>query len=99
VYVSCLDGLVALRVATGRAPAFRVAWRSAHFNAGPPIVAGGAVWTLDQDSGTLFAFDLATGRERGRARVGLAAHFAAPSAADGLVLVATGRQVTAITMG
>jgi outer membrane protein assembly factor BamB len=99
VYVSCLDGLVALRVATGRAPAFRVAWRSARFNAGPPIVAGGAVWTLDQDSGVLFAFDPATGRERGRARVGLAAHFAAPSAAGGLVLVATGRQVTAITMG
>jgi hypothetical protein len=92
VYVPCVDGLVALRVATGPSPAFRVAWRSARFNAGPPIVAGGAVWTLDQDSGTLLAFDPASGRERGRVHVGLAAHFAAPSAAGGLVLIATGPQ-------
>lgn len=99
VYVSCVDGLVALRVTTGPAPTFQVAWRSAPFNAGPPIVAGGAVWTLDQETGTLFAFDPATGRERGRIHIGLAAHFAAPSAADGLVLIATGRQVTAVTMG
>jgi outer membrane protein assembly factor BamB len=99
VYVPCVDGLVALRVATGPAPSFRVAWRSARFNAGPPIVAGGAVWTLDQDNGTLLAFDPANGRERGRVHVGPAAHFAAPSAADGLVLIAAGRQVTAVTMG
>jgi outer membrane protein assembly factor BamB len=98
VYVPCTDGLVALRVARQPAPAFRVAWRSARFNAGPPIVAGGAVWTLDQQTGTLLAFDPATGRARGRVHVGLAAHFAAPSAADGLILVATGRQVTAVTM-
>jgi polyvinyl alcohol dehydrogenase (cytochrome) len=99
VYVPCVDGLVALQVTTGLTPAFRVAWRRARFNAGPPIVAGGAVWTLDQDSGTLLAFDPANGQERGRVHVGLAAHFAAPSAAGGLVLVATGRQVTAVTMG
>ena len=99
VYVPCVDGLVALRVATEPAPAFRVAWRSARFNAGPPIVAGGAVWTLDQETGTLLAFDPTTGRPRGQLRVGLAAHFAAPSAADGLVLVGTGRHVTAVTMG
>jgi outer membrane protein assembly factor BamB len=99
VYVPCVDGLVALRVAREPVPVFRVAWRSARFNAGPPIIAAGAVWTLDQDTGTLLAFDPATGRARGRVRVGLAAHFAAPSAADGLVLVAAGRQVTAVTMG
>jgi outer membrane protein assembly factor BamB len=99
VYVSCVDGLVALRVAGRPAPSFRVAWRSARFNAGPPIVAGGAVWTLDQDSGTLLAFDPVDGRERGRVHVGPAAHFAAPSAAGGLVLIATGRQVTAVTLG
>jgi hypothetical protein len=95
VYMPCVDGLVALRVAGGPAPSFQVAWRSARFNAGPPIVAGGAVWTLDQDSGTLLAFDPVDGRERGRIHVGLAAHFAA----GGLVLIATGRQVTAVTMG
>jgi outer membrane protein assembly factor BamB len=99
VYVPCVDGLVALRVAGRPAPSFRVAWRSARFNAGPPIVAGGAVWTLDQDSGTLLAFDPADGRERSRIQVGPAAHFAAPSADGGLVLIAAGRQVTAVTLG
>jgi outer membrane protein assembly factor BamB len=98
VYVPCVDGLVALRIATQPAPAFRVAWRSTRFNAGPPIVAGGAVWTLNQDTGILLAFDPATGRARGQVPVGLAAHFAAPSAADGLVLIAAGRQVIAVTM-
>jgi hypothetical protein len=38
-----------------------VVWRSARFSAGPPIVGGGAVWTFDQDSGTLLAFDPANG--------------------------------------
>jgi outer membrane protein assembly factor BamB len=99
LYVPCLDGLVALRVASGPAPSFRVAWRSARFNAGPPIIAGGAVWTLDQESGTLLALDPVNGRERGRIHVGPAAHFAAPSAAGGLILIAAGRQVTAVTTG
>jgi outer membrane protein assembly factor BamB len=99
VYVPCVDGLVTLRIATQPAPAFRVAWRSTRFNAGPPIIAGGAVWTLDQETGTLLAFDPTTGRVRGQIHVGPAAHFAAPSAADGLVLVAAGRQVSAATMG
>jgi hypothetical protein len=92
-----VDRRCELLVATGPTPAFRVAWRSARFNAGPPIVAGGAVWTLDQETATLLAFDPATGHERGRVHVGLAAHFAAPSAAGGLVLLAVGRQVTAVT--
>jgi hypothetical protein len=55
---------------------------------GEPLVVGGRV---------LVATEGDSGHERGRVHVGLAAHFAAPSAAGGLVLLAVGRQVTAVT--
>src|SRR5438270_799727 len=57
VYVPCTDGLVALRVSGGH---FAVAWRGGPD--GPPIVAGGAVWSIDTGNGTLEALAAGSGR-------------------------------------
>ena len=97
VYVPCTSGLVALRVESS-APSFGVAWRSANFSAGPPIVAAGAVWSADPGAGVLYALDAASGRQLAQIQVGEMMHFATPAATDGLVLVGAGRRLVALRL-
>jgi outer membrane protein assembly factor BamB len=91
VYAPCTGGLVALRART-----LLTAWRGPGFRAGPPIVAGGAVWTVDLDGGTLYALDARTGRVRLRTGIGDPAQFTTPTAADGSIYVGGGAQVIAL---
>ena len=97
VYVPCASGLVALRVDTA-APSFSAAWRAAGFAAGPPILAGGALWSADAAAGVLYALDPASGRRLYQDAVGRTAHFATPAATDGFVLVAAERQLVALRL-
>jgi hypothetical protein len=57
--------------------------------AGSPILAAGSLWSIDRVSGTMLVLDPATGAVRKSFPVGPVAHFAAPAAALGLVLVPT----------
>jgi polyvinyl alcohol dehydrogenase (cytochrome) len=93
VYLPCLSGTVAVRAA--RSPArLRLLWNSGT-GGGPPIVAGGLVWTIGQD-GILYGLDPGTGKVRQRADIGpLANHFPTPSVGGGLLLAATTTQVVA----
>ncbi len=93
VYLPCESGTVALQV-TDTPPGLRLVWRSAA-GGGPPIVAGGLVWTIGQD-GTLSGLDPATGEVRQQASVGVPAnHFPTPSVGDGLLLAPSADQVVA----
>jgi hypothetical protein len=94
VYVPCTDGLVAVRVASGGG-SFSVLWRADGFSAGPPIVAGGLVWTVDLSSDALVGLDPGDGHEVVRQRTDDASHFATPSSAPGCVFVPTLRTITA----
>ena len=87
VYVPCTDGLYALRVQGHR---FGVAWHAGGFSAGPPIVAGGAVWSIDRGGGELSAFDAGSGRKITSAGLGGPVSFPTP-AASGDLLVAPAR--------
>src|SRR5436309_8551592 len=60
IYVPCTDGLVALPVSEDTR-SFTSLWRSGNFDAGPPIVAGGLVWTVDLSVGALVGLDEANG--------------------------------------
>ena len=94
IYVPCTDGLVALRVADdGRS--FHQVWRSSAFDAGPPIVAGGFVWTVDLSSPALVGLDPGDGHEVVRHPMGEVSHFASPSSAPGCLFVPTSRTITA----
>ncbi len=64
--------------------------------AGSPILAGGSLWSVDAASGVLYVLDPASGAVRTTVSVGPVAHFAAPSAALGLVLVPTRSGITAL---
>jgi outer membrane protein assembly factor BamB len=92
VLVPCGDGLVAVRV-TGNHVA--VAWRSAAFNAGPPVVGNGTVWTIDIDAGVLHGLDATTGAEAFRGSIGAVAHFATPTIAGDRLLVVGDRRLLA----
>jgi outer membrane protein assembly factor BamB len=92
LFVPCTDGLVALRVS---GDSFATAWRSGSFNAGPPIIAGGAVWSIDTGSGTLTAFAPDSGRVLATDSLGTVTHFATPSAGGGRLFAPANDRVIA----
>src|SRR5206468_3310666 len=94
VYVPCGDGLVALRI-DDDGNGFSVTWKTEGFDAGPPIVAGGLVWTVDLTSDALVGVDPGNGHEIVREQVDVASHFASPASAPGCVFVPTLRTITA----
>ncbi len=96
IFVPCRDGLVALQVANG---VFTTAWRTSSFFAGPPVVTGGIVWTLDRDSGALLGYSTSTGHQAYSFPVGSVVHFVGPAAGDGRVFVTAGDKVVSFLLG
>jgi outer membrane protein assembly factor BamB len=92
-YLPCESGILAVK-ATRSPPALRVLW-SASVSSGPPIVAGGLVWTIGQN-GKLYGLDPATGKIRQQATIGIPAnHFPTPGIGAGLLLAPSARNVIA----
>ena len=94
VFVPCTAGLMAIAVGASP-PSLRTLWTFSQ-SSGPPIVAGGLVWTESQ-SGTLYGVDPANGNQVSElpGAGGTANHFPTPSAADGLLMAASATQVIA----
>jgi outer membrane protein assembly factor BamB len=96
VFVPCPDGVVAIRFDGDR---LTVGWRSeGSFDAGPPIVAGGLVWSVDLGDPALVGLDPDDGTGVVRLALDDASHFASPSAAPGCVFVPTRTSVTAFCL-
>jgi outer membrane protein assembly factor BamB len=93
LYVACDHGPVHAFTVDTAAATFTPLWVSDH-NGGPPIVAGGAVWSEDE-GGTLRAFDPASGHTVQSFSTGGADRFVTPMVAGNDVVVAAGRQVHA----
>jgi len=92
VYLPCLAGPVAVEASAPNG--FRVLWQ-ASVGGGPPILAGGLVWTMSQD-GYLFGLNAATGRVTVQASVGLQSnHFPTPGIGEGLLLAPTSTRIVA----
>ena len=92
-YLPCLSGPIAVK-ATRSPPALHVLWSSS-VGGGPPIVAGGLVWTIGQN-GKLYGLDPSTGKVRQQATIGEPAnHFPTPGIGAGLMLVASAQNVIA----
>ena len=94
VFVPCSTGLRMVQIRSSGA--IRVGWQTASGATGPPVVGGGAVWSLDIGSGVLYALAPSSGRVIGHVDVGSVPHFVSPTLWDGLVLVGTMRGVTAV---
>ena len=85
--------LVAVRVDSAHR-SFRVAWRQS-FRAGPPIIAGGAVWSYDLDSGRLSGFDPSSGRRRATLQLGHVDQFSTPTAVGTMLFAGAGKHLIA----
>jgi outer membrane protein assembly factor BamB len=93
VYLPCLSGIIAV-TATRSPPSLHLLWSSG-VGGGPPIVAGGLVWTIGQN-GRLYGLDPATGKIRQQADIGAPAnHFPTPGIGDGLLLAGCAQNVIA----
>jgi hypothetical protein len=96
IYVPCSDHLVALLLTTTPSPSFSAAWTGPAGSIGPPIVAGGLVWTIGYNNSRLFGLLASAGDVR--VSVALAqtpSHFSTPSSGDGLIFVPDGLQILA----
>jgi outer membrane protein assembly factor BamB len=93
VFVPCTNGLVALHIDNG--PSFKVAWSSPNFFAGPPVVTGGMVLTMDR-SGTLYGFIVDTGDVIFKLTLGSVMHFTTPALSGGRIFVAADRKIISL---
>ncbi|MGO8957845.1 MAG: PQQ-binding-like beta-propeller repeat protein [Streptosporangiaceae bacterium] len=93
VYLPCLSGPVAVR-ARKSPPGLRLLW-AARAGGGPPIMAGGLIWTIGTN-GELYGLSPANGTVRKQAAIGApATDFPTPGIGDGLLLAASARRVVA----
>ncbi|HYR04800.1 MAG TPA: PQQ-binding-like beta-propeller repeat protein [Nitrososphaerales archaeon] len=96
VFVPCRDGLVELQVANG---AFTTVWHTSSFFAGPPVVTGGVVWTVNRDSATLQGYSVSTGYKAYSFPLGSVLHFVGPAAGEGRVFVTSTDRVMSFLLG
>jgi hypothetical protein len=97
VYVPCSGGVAALSV-NSSPPSVTIQWRSSSSSAGPPIVAGGLLWTISR-GGVLFGLDPQSGSPVAQLHIGAVAnHFPTPSFGDGLLLAPSANRVHAFTL-
>jgi outer membrane protein assembly factor BamB len=96
IYVTCSDGMHALALDTSAQTFSPLASWSVNGNAvGPPIEAGGKIWSAGYNNGTLYGLDPATGATSYSKGLTSFVHFATPSAGGGLLFVANSTRVTA----
>src|SRR5262249_55729399 len=92
-YLPCLGSIIAVK-ATRSPPSLHLLW-SAGVGGGPPIVAGGLVWTIGQN-GKLYGLDPATGKIRQQAAIGTPKnHVPTPGIGAGLLIAPTAQNVVA----
>ena len=89
VYVPCSDGLYALPVSGST---FSTAWHAG--SSGPPIVAGGVVWSID-DGGVLHGYAPDSGAPVASVNLGSVTHFPTPAAGGGRLFAPADTRVVA----
>jgi outer membrane protein assembly factor BamB len=95
VYLPCQAGVIAVKVDPAKQD-FKILWQSSTGAGGPPIVAGGLVWTIS--GGTLFGLNPSTGAAAQELAINSnATDFPTPSVGAGLLLAPAGDQVYAFS--
>ena len=94
VYEPCQSGIVAVN--TTAPSSATVLWHTNTGAGGPPVVAGGLVWSIDTGNDTLYGLDPTTGNEVQQLALGSESnHFPTSTVADGLLLAPSSNQVHA----
>jgi outer membrane protein assembly factor BamB len=93
VFLPCLSGPIAVQASASPA-GLHLLWSSS-VGGGPPIVAGGLVWTIGAD-GVLYGLNPSSGTVQKRVTIGAPAnHFPTPSVGAGLLLAPSADHVVA----
>jgi hypothetical protein len=93
VFAPCSGGVVAVQVGSSP-PSLTRLWQTSTGSSGPPIIAGGMIWTIG--GSTLYGLNLFTGSPLEHFSLGSEAnHFPTPSVGDGLLLAPSQDQVYA----
>jgi outer membrane protein assembly factor BamB len=95
VYLPCQNGVEAIAVSSSGS--FSVHWQTSNGANGPPVLGGECVWSVDTDSGVLYALDRATGTPIAHVSVGGVPHFASPTLVGSWAFVGTDQGVTAVS--
>ncbi len=96
LYVPCQEGIQQVNINTG-AKTMTLGWKSpAVGHAGAPTIADGKIWSVDFNSGTLYALNPANGHTLFTVSLGSVPHFTSVTSALGLLLVGTNSGVTAL---
>src|SRR5881628_3089300 len=95
VFVPCSDGLYAVSVS---ASSMQVAWHVGRPTLAPPVTAAGSLWAIDASTGTLYAFEPATGKSVFSTSIGAANRYSTPAATEGFLVVPAGQKVVAISV-
>ncbi len=95
LWVPCSDGLLALTVTQ---TTISIAWKASSPRLGSPILAAGAVWAIEPESGRLYALDITSGAVLYTADLGQARHFSTPAATEGFVVAPAGAEVAAYSV-
>jgi outer membrane protein assembly factor BamB len=97
IYVACSNGLHALSLnAAAKTFAPLSGWTVNSSAVGPPIYAGGLVWSAGTGNGVLYGLDPGSGATRFSSNLGGFEHFASPSAGGGRLFIAGTSKVTAL---
>jgi outer membrane protein assembly factor BamB len=101
IFVPCINGLFELQVANGTfSTKLEVTGsNTTGFNAGPPTVTDGVVWTVDSNTGTLYGLRASDGHQEYTFSLGAVEHFTSPSAGDGRLFVAATNVVESFVLG
>jgi len=95
IYVPCESALREVQV--GADGKLTVGWiTKGGIGGGPPVIGGGAVWSVNVAGGHLYALDPATGGVIASISVGALPHFASPTLWNGQVFVGTMSGVVAV---
>lgn len=96
LYVPCQEHIQEVNINTN-ARSMSLGWAGpSTISAAPPILAGGALWSIDTARAKLYALNPSTGKTITTVTLTGVPHFASPSAALGLLLIGTNTGVTAL---
>jgi outer membrane protein assembly factor BamB len=93
IYVPCVGSLREVQVGAGGS--LTPGWQSSAAG-GPPVIGGGAVWSVNTSTGLLVALDPATGATLGSISVGSVPHFVSPTLWQNQVLVGTSAGIVSV---
>jgi outer membrane protein assembly factor BamB len=95
IYLPCSGSLREVRVGTDGS--LTPGWQSGAAG-GPPVIGGGAVWSVNTGTGILVALDPATGAVLGSIAVGAVPHFVSPTLWQARILVGTMAGISSVDM-